>query len=84
MRTKNKSFGDSFKEYFNVGDIVAWKLYTHDIITGEIEPKPMTGIITKIYRSPMSSRDVWFATVFEARTAKFYNLSLMTLSLIKD
>jgi|TARA_R100000084_G_C4635029_1_gene140524 hypothetical protein len=84
MKTKNKSFGESFKEIFNVGDLVEWKLYKSDAITGEIEPLPLTGVITKIYKSKMSARHVWFATVFEATTGQFYNMSLMTLSLIKD
>jgi hypothetical protein len=84
MKTKNKSFGDSFRDLFNVGDLVEWKLYKSDSITGEIEPLPLTGVITEIYRSKMSSRDVWFATVFEATTGEFYNMSLLTLSLIKD
>mgnify|MGYP003128095729 FL=1 len=84
MKTKNKSFGDSFRDPFKVGDLVAWKLYKHDSYTGEIEPLPLTGVITDIYKSKMSGRGVWFATVFEATTGEFYNMSLLTLSLIKD
>ena len=45
---------------------------------------PITGVITEIYTSKMSSRRVWFAKVFEAVTGQFYNMSLMTLSLLKD
>ena len=84
MKTKNKSFGDSFRDLFKVGDLVAWKLYKHDSYTGEIEPLPLTGVITDIYESKMSGRNVWFAKVFEATTGQFYSMSLMTLTLIKD
>ena len=84
MTNNNRPFGDSFRDLFNIGDLVKWKLYKQDFLTGEIEPQEMTGVITEIYRSRMSSRDVWFAKVFEATTAQFYNMSLMTLTLIKD
>ena len=84
MKTKNKSFGDSFRDLFKVGDLVAWKLYKHDSHTGEIEPLPLTGVITDIYKSKMSGRCVWFAKVFEATTGQFYSMSLMTLTLIRD
>lgn len=84
MKTNNKPFGDSFRDLFKVGDLVRWKLYKQDFHTGEIEPQEMTGVITDIYRSKMSSREVWCAKVFEATTGQFYNMSLMTLSLIKD
>ena len=47
-------------------------------------PNQMTGVITDIYKSKMSSREVWYAKVFEAKTGQFYNMSLMTLSLLKD
>jgi|TARA_R100000081_G_C4651005_1_gene82752 hypothetical protein len=84
MKTSSKPFGESFKELFKIGDLVAWKLYKHDSFTGEIDPVPLTGVITDIYKSKMSGRCVWFAKVFEATTGEFYNMSLMTLSLIKD
>ena len=84
MKTNNKPFGDSFRGLFKIGDLVRWKLYKQDFITGEIDPQEMTGVITEIYRSKMSSREVWFAKVFEATTGQFYNMSLLTLSLIKD
>jgi hypothetical protein len=84
MKASNKSFGESFRDLFKIGDLVAWKLYKHDSFTGEIDPIPLTGVITDIYKSRMSGRNVWFAKVFEATTGEFYNMSLMTLSLIKD
>ena len=40
--------------------------------------------LREIYKAHMSSREVWYAKVFEARTAQFYNMSLMTLTLLKD
>ena len=84
MNTNNKAFGESFKDYFKVGDLVTWKLYKQYGNTGEIIPNQMTGVITNIYKSKMSGRWVWYAKVFEAGTGQFYNMSLMTLSLIKD
>ena len=84
MTNNNRPFGDSFRDLFKIGDLVRWKLYKQDFYTGELEPQEMTGVITEIYRSKMSSRDVWFAKVFEATTGKFYNMSLMTLTLIQD
>jgi hypothetical protein len=84
MKRSSKPFGESFRELFKIGDLVAWKLYKHDAFTGEIDPIPLTGVITDIYKSKMSGRCVWFAKVFEATTGEFYNMSLMTLSLIKD
>jgi hypothetical protein len=32
----------------------------------------------------MSGRKVWYAKVFEATSGSFYNMSLMTLTLLKD
>ena len=84
MNSNNKAFGESFKDYFKVGDLVTWKLYKQHGSTGEIFPNQMTGVITDIYKSKMSGRCVWYAKVFEAGTGQFYNMSLMTLSLIKD
>ena len=84
MNTNGKPLGESFKDYFKVGDLVTWKLYKNDNRTGEITPIQMTGVITDIYTSKMSGRFVWYAKVFEAGTGQFYNMSLMTLSLIKD
>jgi len=84
LNTNNKPFGESFKSYFKIGDLVTWKLYRHDGHTGEIIPNQMTGVITDIYKSKMASREVWYAKVFEAKTGQFYNMSLMTLTLIKD
>ena len=80
----NKPFGDSFRSMFKIGDLVRWRLYRHDSLAGEITPHEMTGVITEIYKSKMSTRHVWFARVFEATTGQFYNMSLMTLTLIKD
>ena len=59
-------------------------LYSSDAITGEMNPRQMTGVITNIYLSPAAGRKVWFAKVFEATSGQFYNMSLMTLSLLKD
>jgi len=84
MNTNGKPLGESFRNYFKVGDLVTWRLYTNDSHTGEIVPRQMTGVIVDIYRSPMSGREVWFAKVFEASSGSFYNMSLMTLSLLKD
>ena len=84
MKTNNRPFGESFKDYFKVGDLVTWKLYKQDGNTGEIIPNQMTGVITEIYVSQMSGRKVWYAKVFEATSGSFYNMSLMTLSLLKD
>ena len=84
MKTNNRAFGESFKDYFKIGDLVTWRLYTSDVVTGEINPRQMTGVITEIYLSQMSGRKVWFAKVFEATSSQFYNMSLMTLSLLKD
>ena len=84
MNTNNRPFGESFKDYFKVGDLVTWKLYKQDGNTGEIIPNQMTGVITEIYVSQMSGRKVWYAKVFEATSGSFYNMSLMTLSLLKD
>jgi len=84
MKINNRPFGESFKDYFKIGDLVTWKLYKQDGNTGEIIPSQMTGVITDIYTSKMSGRRVWYAKVFEAGTSQFYNMSLMTLSLIKD
>jgi len=84
LNSNNKAFGESFKDYFKVGDLVTWKLYKQHGSTGEIFPNQMTGVITDIYKSKMSGRCVWYAKVFEAGTGQFYNMSLMTLSLKKD
>jgi len=84
MTHNNKAFGDSFKNIFKIGDLVTWRLYTNDNRTGEIVPRQMTGVIIDIYTSAMSGRDVWYAKVFEAATGQFYNMSLLTLTLIKD
>ena len=84
MKTNNRPFGESFKDYFKIGDLVTWRLYSSDAITGEIIPRQMTGVVTEIYVSQMSGRQVWYAKVFEATSASFYNMSLMTLSLLKD
>ncbi len=84
MKINNKPFGESFKDLFKIGDLVTWRLYKQNFDTGEIEPQQMTGVITEIYTSKMSGRSVLYAKVFEATTAKFYNMSLLTLTLIKD
>lgn len=84
MNTNNKAFGESFKDYFKVGDLVTWRLYSSEPATGELNPRQMTGVITEIYVSPAAGRKVWFAKVFEATSGQFYNMSLMTLSLLKD
>tara|TARA_R110000782_G_scaffold136216_2_gene228670 strand:+ start:716 stop:1000 length:285 start_codon:yes stop_codon:yes gene_type:complete len=84
MKISNKPFGESFRSIFKIGDLVEWKLYRSHSVTGEIEPNIMQGIITDIYKAHMASREVWYAKVFEARTAQFYNMSLMTLTLLKD
>ena len=84
MKTNNKPFGESFVDYFKIGDLVTWRLYSSDVLTGELNPRQMTGVITEIYVSQMSGRKVWFAKVFEATSGQFYNMSLMTLSLLKD
>tara|TARA_E500000331_G_C16937869_1_gene574847 strand:- start:112 stop:366 length:255 start_codon:yes stop_codon:yes gene_type:complete len=84
MKKINKAFGDSFRDLFNIGDLVEWKLYKHDSSTGEIDPIPLKGVITDIYESKMAGRNVWFAKVFEATTGQFYSMSLMTLTLIRD
>ena len=84
MKTNNKPFGESFKDYFKIGDLVTWRLYSSDATTGELNPRQMTGVITNIYLSPAAGRKVWFAKVFEATSGQFYNMSLMTLSLLKD
>tara|TARA_B100001248_G_C27305366_1_gene419172 strand:+ start:405 stop:659 length:255 start_codon:yes stop_codon:yes gene_type:complete len=84
LKNNKQPFGESFRDYFKIGDLVTWKLYKHDGLTGEIIPNQMTGVITEIYTSKMSSRRVWFAKVFEAVTGQFYNMSLMTLTLLKD
>lgn len=84
MKINNKPFGDSVRKLFCVGDLVEWKLYKSDGRTGEINPVIMTGIIVEIYSTKMASRYVWFAKIFEAKTAEFYQMSLMTLTLIKD
>ena len=51
MKTNTKAFGDSFRDYFKIGDLVTWRLYSSDAITGEINPRQMTGVITNIYLS---------------------------------
>ena len=84
MKISNKPFGESFKNLFKIGDLVTWRLYKQDSTTGEIDPIQMTGVITDIYQSRMSGRDVLYAKVFEATTSKFYDMSLLTLTLIKD
>ena len=84
MKTNNKAFGESFKDYFKIGDLVTWRLYSSDAITGELSPRQMTGVITEIYVSLAAGRKVWIAKVFEATSGQFYNMSLMTLSLLKD
>jgi hypothetical protein len=75
MKANYKPFGESFKDYFKIGDLVTWRLYSSDAATGELNPRQMTGVIR---------RKVWFAKVFEATSGQFYNMSLMTLSLLKD
>ena len=84
LKTNKQPLGESFRDYFKIGDLVTWRLYKQDPRTGEIIPNQMTGVITDIYASKMSGRRVWYAKVFEATSAQFYNMSLMTLSLIKD
>ena len=84
MKISNKPFGESFKNLFKIGDLVTWRLNKQDSTTGEIDPIQMTGVITDIYQSKMSGRDVLYAKVFEATTSKFYDMSLLTLTLIKD
>ena len=84
MKTNNQPLGESFRDYFKIGDLVTWRLYRHNGNTGEIVPNQMTGVITDIYKSKMSGRLVWYAKVFEATSGSFYNMSLMTLSLLKD
>ena len=84
MKTTNQPLGESFRDYFKIGDLVTWRLYKQDGNTGEIIPNQMTGVITEVYKSKMSGRFVWYAKVFEATSGSFYNMSLMTLSLLKD
>ena len=51
MKANYKPFGESFKDYFKIGDLVTWRLYSSDAATGELNPRQMTGVITEIYVS---------------------------------
>ena len=84
MKTNNKPFGESFRDHFEVGDLVTWRLYSSDALTGALNPRQLTGVVTEIYLRLSAGRKVWFAKVFEATSGQFYNMSLMTLSLLKD
>ena len=42
------------------------------------------GIITKIFRQQFGGRSVWIAKIFEATTAEFFEVNLLTLTLLKD
>lgn len=84
MSPSNKPFGYSMREYFNVGDLVQWKIYKVDGLTNDIEPNLMHGIITKIFRQQFGGRMVWIAKIFEATTAEYFEVNLLTLTLLKD
>lgn len=72
------------RECFNVGDLVQWKIYRVDGKTNDVDPNSMHGIITKIFRQHFGGRTVWVAQIFEATTAKYFEVNLLTLTLLKD
>ena len=72
------------RELFNVGDLVQWKIYRVDGSTNNVTPNKMHGIITKIFRQQFGGRTVWIAKIFEATTAQFFEVNLLTLTLLKD
>ena len=84
MSQSNKPFGYSMRELFNVGDLVQWKIYRVDGSTNNVTPNKMHGIITKIFRQQFGGRTVWIAKIFEATTAQFFEVNLLTLTLLKD
>tara|TARA_R110000796_G_scaffold40816_1_gene101004 strand:- start:591 stop:845 length:255 start_codon:yes stop_codon:yes gene_type:complete len=84
MSQSNKPFGYSMRECFNVGDLVQWKIYRVDGKTNDVDPNSMHGIITKIFRQHFGGRTVWVAQIFEATTAKYFEVNLLTLTLLKD
>ena len=84
MSQRNKPFGYSMREHFNVGDLVQWKIYRVDGNSNDVTPSKMHGIITKIFRQQFGGRSVWIAKIFEATTAQFFEVNLLTLSLLKD
>ena len=84
MSQRNKPFGYSMREHFNVGDLVQWKIYRVDGNSNDVTPSKMHGIITKIFRQQFGGRSVWIAKIFEATTAQFFEVNLLTLRLLKD
>ena len=72
------------RDLFKVGDLVQWKIYRVDIKTNDVDPNPMHGIITKIFKQHFGGRTVWIAQIFEAKTVQYFEVNLLTLTLLKD
>jgi len=70
-------FGDSYKETFNVGDLVQWF---------ETDGKTKKGIITNIFLKNIGGREAFFAELMISsnKATKFLVLPIVILDLISS